>query len=1350
YNSGGGNGWVGMGWDLPVPAITVDTSWGVPHYYGGQESENYRLNGESLTPPVQRDVLQPRTAEKEFFPRVISQFRRIIRHGDKPSNYWWEVTDKDGKVSYYGGDSTTGGPAPDSTLTDGSGNIFSWALREVKDLNGNNLQYRCERVEDVGLPGGYVPGFDLYLKTINYTGFNGQAGPYQVKFLRNRDLGEPRRQDAIIDGRGGFKRVTADLLRKVEVTFQGLPVRSYELKYQVGPFFKTLLAAVTQLGEDGSAFYTHTFDYYEDIGNGGGYAGFGGSSAWSTGGDGVSAGLLGQGDSSAINGTKSKDKDKHLYVGIGIGPNKKMSIGVKVGSNDSKSEGLLALIDINGDGLPDKVYKQGGTIYYRANRSGPTGNTSFAGPRVVAGLPDISREKSRTSNKGAEAYMGVTIGVNSAKTFGEQPVYFIDVNGDGLVDLNYNGVVLFNHINANGDPFFTPNNADTPYPIGQGALQLENLLDNFEAVYQENIDTFPLLDTVRRWVAPYDGQIRIGGTVALQQDTSADRQSYTTADGVRVVIQLNESELWALKIGPTDYAPKSATGVESLTVKKGDVIYFRVQSIVDGAYDQVQWNPEIQYLNVTPALDANGLDSYAYNATKDFTLAGYRGMFVSVPFAGTVRLEGQLQKGKTTDDLTLQVLKNDEVIDTQTLTWEQAGSLIVAKEIQVAKADRLGLRLKIDSSVDLAQLQWTKPVTLFYTATSELPAVTDADGQPLVKLNLTADYDLYPESELTSPLIPWTVPQAGEYTLATLVAAALGETAVNGTVIATVKGQGQLLGKYPIQIVNGQVTNGTVKFLATQDQQLYFELSTLDPELGNKLSQKAVGVTGPDGKTYSVPSEFRSASPKLLIPQAYRGWNVFGYDGNRERAEKPIVLSPEELSGQKFEVSQEDMQAKADEVQQVAEQWKQDSEAGQPIDDSTIPKMPLADMVLKPFYPDAATQRWQSTDEEAWLAATVASSSRNGIDNIEVPRPQQFAGASAVPRLNRSKQLGFSLGVSLPPIPASLSASMSDTKSYGLLDMMDLNGDSFPDVLGACGAQYTNMLGALEGGCHGGSFSGDVRNSDGSGVNFGIGGSYPFATPNGKGKMDATGSSGGGTANHRDLMASLGVSANVTKGKSDAKREWIDVNGDGLPDLVTPGLSVALNLGYTLAPPEPWGSAAINHGENKGFTLGGSMSFNDGIYGFGGGLNLSRSESKSTDATETLLDVNGDGLVDKVRGDSNLSVSFNTGNGFAPAVSWPSNGMSETANIALGGGVYFTIGIPLGPLPICIIINPGFDANTMMARAEASLNDIDGDGHPDLLQSKNDGSINVSLSQVKRTNLLKAVHNPLGGTIEVD
>ena len=238
YNSAGENGWVGMGWDVAIPSITLDTRWGVPHYYPSQESETYLFNGEQLTPVAHRDVLQPRSPEKHFYPRIEGgNFNIIIRHGTHPNNYWWEVTDKNGVVYFYGGDPITH-PAADSILTDDQGNIFKWLLREMRDTHGNTVQYRGEVVTDVGVPAGFVAGRDLYIKTISYTGYQSQQGPYQIRFIRSGELGEARRPDTFISGRGGFKQVTVDLLRKIDVTYQGQTVRSYELTYQSGAFFR--------------------------------------------------------------------------------------------------------------------------------------------------------------------------------------------------------------------------------------------------------------------------------------------------------------------------------------------------------------------------------------------------------------------------------------------------------------------------------------------------------------------------------------------------------------------------------------------------------------------------------------------------------------------------------------------------------------------------------------------------------------------------------------------------------------------------------------------------------------------------------------------------------------------------------------------------------------------------------------------------------------------------------------------------------------------------------------------------------------------------------------------------------
>src|SRR5262249_48337373 len=104
--------------------------------------------------------------------------------------------------------------------------------------------------------------------------------------------GYTRRPDALIDARGGFKQVTAELLKRIEVSLNGQAFRAYDLAYQQGPFGKTLLASITQSAIDANGVYTlppHVSSYYDDVRDPAGstYQGFGGKQTWSTGSDGV-------------------------------------------------------------------------------------------------------------------------------------------------------------------------------------------------------------------------------------------------------------------------------------------------------------------------------------------------------------------------------------------------------------------------------------------------------------------------------------------------------------------------------------------------------------------------------------------------------------------------------------------------------------------------------------------------------------------------------------------------------------------------------------------------------------------------------------------------------------------------------------------------------------------------------------------------------------------------------------------------------------------------------------------------------------------------------------------------------
>src|SRR5262249_35440249 len=182
--------------------------------------------------------------------------------------------------------------------------------------------------------------------------------------------------------------------------------------------------------------------------------------------------------------------------------------------------------------------------------------------------------------------------------------------------------------------------------------------------------------TVRVWEAPFAGVVSITAPVRLIQDTSAERVDYgDKADGVRVAIQLAGSELWSDRILGNDYTPHIPTGVSAVPVSKGDHIYFRVQSVFDGAFDQVEWMPVIDYVNVSPLLDANRKQLFSYAAAADFFLSAFPGQTVAVPHPGQLAIQATFSKPVTSDDVTVTIFHNQAILFQQLFPCGQAASV---------------------------------------------------------------------------------------------------------------------------------------------------------------------------------------------------------------------------------------------------------------------------------------------------------------------------------------------------------------------------------------------------------------------------------------------------------------------------------------------------------------------------------------------------------------------------------------------------------------------------------------------------------------------------------------------------
>ncbi|MGC3979161.1 MAG: SpvB/TcaC N-terminal domain-containing protein [Paludibacteraceae bacterium] len=251
YNSDGGSGWLGEGWDLNIPSITVDTRWGVPQYDIDRETETYLLNGVPLARAFvsgsindsidekmffqDRGIVYLRNKENaggnqyQFYTKTLTDFPLIIRYGTDPDNYYWIVSDKKGTKYYYG-------YGIDNKLANyvqciKSGDkqsyninaIAEWKLQSIVDIHGDSIAYTYNICDETGYTAGLSPKA-IYLSKIE--GFTCNTDKSYSKHTEINFTSNSNKTKKTNNARYGFLASSQKLLDEIKIRYSDKGINS--------------------------------------------------------------------------------------------------------------------------------------------------------------------------------------------------------------------------------------------------------------------------------------------------------------------------------------------------------------------------------------------------------------------------------------------------------------------------------------------------------------------------------------------------------------------------------------------------------------------------------------------------------------------------------------------------------------------------------------------------------------------------------------------------------------------------------------------------------------------------------------------------------------------------------------------------------------------------------------------------------------------------------------------------------------------------------------------------------------------------------------------------------------------
>jgi RHS repeat-associated protein len=951
------------------------------------------------------------------------------------------------------------------------------------------------------------------------------------------------------------------------------------------------------------------------------------------------------------------------------------------------------------------------------------------------------------------------------------------------------------------------------------------------------------------WTAPYAGRVVITG--AAQRDPTAvgpltanDPPGGTPDDGVVVAIDrattpppptgggfpppIETSNLWTRALlGTQSCAPSAAAGCSGppleVTIKQNDRLYFHVDGGSDTHGDTTRWSPTISYscYGVDPdhpdlcsnlsdddraSPDEFGLPTFIYNLTQDFRTAdpspppfyAHATGLVTITVAAT---------GTTPKPLTLKILKNGVTVaggviavpagttGPQTYTVGPipvtapppggGGSaipdqLVVEANYQEASVDPNAFSLlpRVDYNqvceLDDPNASITNPIC--HTVTCS----TNQDGTPVCQVDTTPPLEVKPEKVTAFPEIAdnshsndapasLTIPADGTYSLAGLLQRKLSTT-------------------LPVTLLVKSDQRPSPLFQATLDQ-------TAIPNANlPQAIPAAADVTLTAGERITAIMEFQTPSD---IIAGWRGLKViWGASLTTSNGDKLIIPSTRTLPPEGDEVrlmggfrgwtygewnADRNLNGKLSEIVLLSRPDDDHAAALLRVTPRTprLPSIPSIDgipadtRVISRQTPEGRQQftqgLWLGAGPDSFITAGIMKPSRvGGID----PSRAALGGPDTL-RKTYTKITGADANL-------VAGGGLSSGTALTQLDFLDLNGDRRPDSVAYDRASfYDDALGLYTpavplGMAGGGTLRQTQINVEREGATFGAAAAAIVTVA----KPSAT-----GLAAALNAIPSLEHSATKSRPLSD----FLDVNGDGLPDHVAAGTSgaaprVQINLGYGFAPEVDWpmpSTAPSGCDSPLGCEQSDTNSLQIGFAGLGGGIAYSAAVSKVQ-----YLDVNGDGLPDRLTrlpGSETVSVDLNMGTYFAPeswgiTAGWPSIelnnpvlsvtgtefdalDMHETRTFNAGAGIF----APISFVVICLAIEFSIQIANANTSHEMRFEDVNGDGRPDQIlklqssifrsstSNEQAKQIFVKLNQTTgKANLLKSFTRPLGGQVQID